>query len=110
MKQQKWTVQVHTESTQVFPEDALFPPDEHTDLSPVTTDAPCTVIYRLSRLRGRITLRIGTDTFLLPAGVGGCRAARREIFRLGDQQAVLVVDRAGHAQLLWQGEALPEDA
>lgn len=64
------------------------------------------VIYRFSRLAGRITVAIDGEAFDLPAGLLGLRAARREIFRLGDEQAVLVVEKGGRASLLLRGEAL----
>lgn len=73
-----------------------------------TTDE-CThdVTYTLSRLRGRITVAIDGDTYTLPAGLFGMRAARREIFRLGDEQAILVVEGGGNAELLLGGDPLP---
>ena len=65
------------------------------------------VTYTLSRLRGRITVTIDGDVYTLPAGLFGMRAARREIFRLGDEQAILVVAGNGSAELLLAGDRLP---
>ncbi len=65
------------------------------------------VSYAFARLKGRITVTIDGDSFDLPAGFLGLRPARREIFRLGDEQAVLVVDSKGKAQLLFRGDAVP---
>ena len=65
------------------------------------------VTYTLSRLRGRITVTIDGDVYTLPAGLFGMRAARREIFRLGDEQAILVVAGNGNAELLLAGDRLP---
>ncbi len=75
-------------------------------------DAPAakethTVTCDFSRLKGRITVTIDGDSFDLPAGLFGLKAARREIFRLGDEQAVLVVDGGGNAALLLGGEKVP---
>ena len=73
-----------------------------------TTDE-CTheVTYTLSRLQGRITVTVDGDAYTLPAGLFGMRAARREIFRLGDEQAILVVTGNGNASLLLGGDPLP---
>ncbi len=65
------------------------------------------VSYIFARLKGRITVTIDGDSFDLPAGFLGLRPARREIFRLEDEQAVLVVDKKGSAQLLFRGAAVP---
>ena len=67
------------------------------------------VVYTFSRLRGRITVSIDGDAFDLPAGFLGLCAARREIFRLGAEQAVLAVDRRGHASLILRGNTLPPE-
>jgi hypothetical protein len=68
------------------------------------------VSYAFSRLRGCITVSIDGDSFALPAGFLGLRAARRERFRLGAEQAVLAVDRGGHASLILRGDTLPPEA
>ena len=60
-------------------------------------------------LEGSITVTIDGESFDLPAGFFGLGAAKREIFRLGDEQAVLVVDKKGSAQLLFQGATVPPD-
>lgn len=76
-----------------------------------TEDMTHEVSYAFARLKGRITVTIDGDSFDLPAGFLGLRPARREIFRLGDEQAVLVVDKGGKAQLLFRGHAVsPSDA
>lgn len=67
------------------------------------------VSYMFARLRGKITVTIDGESFDLPAGFFGLGAAKREIFRLGDEQAVLVVDKKGSAQLLFQGATVPPD-
>ncbi len=69
-----------------------------------TEDATHTVAYTFARLKGKITVTIDGDSFDLPAGFLGLKAARREIFRLGDEQAVLAVDKKGNAELIFRGE------
>ena len=67
------------------------------------------VDYAFSRLKGKITVTIDGDVFDLPAGFLGLHPARRDIFRLGDEQAVLVVDGKGRAKLLFRAaELTPE--
>lgn len=69
-----------------------------------------TVTARMSRLAGRITVTIDGDSFVLPAGLLGLTAARREVFRLGDEQAVLCVEKNGKMSLLLRGETIsPEE-
>lgn len=65
-----------------------------------------TVLCVFRRLTGRITVTIDGEDFRLPAGFLGLAAARREIFRLGDEQAVLVVEKSGKAQLIFRGETV----
>ena len=62
------------------------------------------VTYAFARLKGKITVTIDGDGFDLPAGFLGLAASKREIFRLGDEQAVLAVDKNGNAQLLFRGQ------
>ncbi len=74
-----------------------------------TEDALHTVVYTFARLRGRITVTVNDDTFALPAGFLGLAAARREPFRLvgadGEpEQAILTVDKQGHATLLFRAK------
>ncbi len=81
-----------------------------------TEDTLHTVTYTLSRLRGRMTVTVNDDSFTLPAGFLGLSAARREPFRLvgadGEaEQAVLTVDKGGHATLLFRAKRVePADA
>ena len=67
-------------------------------------DTTHTVDYTFARLRGKVTVTIDGDSFDLPAGFLGLKVARREIFRLGDEQAVLAVDKKGNAELIFRGE------
>ena len=67
-------------------------------------DTTHTVEYSFARLKGQVTVTIDGDSFDLPAGFLGLKVARREIFRLGDEQAILAVDKKGNAQLIFRGE------
>lgn len=68
----------------------------------------CDIAYSFSRLGG-MTVSIDGEAFKLPAGFLGLRAAKREIFRVGDEQAILAVDGRGRAKLLFRGEEYPEN-
>ena len=69
-------------------------------------DISHTVNYTFARWKGRITVTIDGESFDLPAGFLGLKAARREIFRLGDEQAILAVDKKGEAELIFRGESV----
>ena len=58
-------------------------------------DAEHTVSCALSRLRGKLRVAVDGDEFDLPAGLFGLSVARREKLLLGEQKALLVLDRAG---------------
>ena len=72
-----------------------------------TEDGAHTVSYRLARLRGRMYVTVDSDEFELPAGLFGLGAARREMFRIGDEGAELVVTRGGKASVLYHGREVP---
>ena len=124
MKQYTWTVTVDADSEAdgAFPDldspDIAAPEEEgeavmEGEKAPAPEEGKGTethrVVYTFSRLRGRITVSIDGDAFDLPAGFLGLCAARREIFRLGAEQAVLAVDRRGHASLILRGNTLPPE-
>ena len=67
------------------------------------------VSYQFARMKGKITVTIDGDSFDLPAGFLGLSPQKREIFRLGDEQAVLVVDKKGGATLLFRGQPVSPD-
>ncbi|MBD8986782.1 MAG: hypothetical protein EGR02_06080 [Clostridiales bacterium] len=73
-------------------------------------DAEHTVSCALSRLRGKLRVAVDGDEFDLPAGLFGLSVARREKLLLGEQKALLVLDRAGHASLAVEGEQIPPEA
>ncbi len=72
-----------------------------------TEDGAHTVSYRFNRWKGRMYVTVDGDEFELPAGFLGLRAARREMFRIGDEGAELVVTRGGKATVLYRGREVP---
>ena len=81
----------------------------------IPADAPThTITYSLTRFTGKMTVTLDGDEFVLSAGFLSLKAARREPFRIVDEegeaeQAVLVVDQKGNASLLFRAkEVLPE--
>ena len=72
-----------------------------------TEEGVHTVSYRLARLRGRMYVTVDGDEFELPAGLFGLGAARREMFRIGDEGAELVITRGGKASVLYRGREVP---
>ena len=66
------------------------------------------VTCAFSRFLGRMVVTIDGDSFVMPCGPFGCKAARREPFRLGDYQAILAVDSRGRATLIVDGETVPQ--
>ena len=73
-----------------------------------------TVTYSLNKFTGKMIITLDGDEFVLPAGFLSLKAARREPFRILDEegeaeQAILVVDRKGRASLIFRAkEVLPE--
>ena len=76
----------------------------------IPTEAPThTVTYSLNKFTGRMTVSLDGDEFTLSAGFLSLRAARREPFRIVDEegeaeQAILVVDKKGRASLLFRAK------
>jgi hypothetical protein len=67
------------------------------------------IAYSLNKFTGRMTVTLDEDVFVLSAGFLSLKAARREPFRIVDddgeaEQAVLVVDRQGRASLIFQAK------
>ncbi|MBP3667039.1 MAG: hypothetical protein J6K29_08310 [Clostridia bacterium] len=73
-----------------------------------------TITYSLNRFTGKMTVTLDGDEFTLSAGFLSLKAARREPFRILDEegeaeQAILVVDQKGRASLIFRAkEVLPE--
>ena len=76
----------------------------------IPADAPAhTVTYSLNKFTGKMTVTLDGDEFVLSAGFLSLKAARREPFRIVDEegeaeQAVLVVDQKGRASLLFRAK------
>ena len=67
------------------------------------------ITYSLNKLSGRMTVTLDGDAYVLSAGFLALKAARREPFRIVDEegeaeQAVLVVDKKGKAKLLFRAK------
>ena len=73
-----------------------------------------TVTYSLNKFTGKMTVTLDGDEFILSAGFLSLKAARREPFRIVDEegeaeQAILAVDQKGRASLLFRAkEITPE--
>ena len=81
----------------------------------IPAEAPAhTITYSLNKLTGRITITLDGDEFTLSAGFLSLQAARREPFRIVDEegeaeQAILAVDKKGRASLIFRAkEVVPE--
>ena len=76
----------------------------------IPTEAPThTVTYSLNKFTGRMTVSLDGDEFTLSAGFLSLKAARREPFRIVDEegeaeQAILVVDKKGRASLIFRAK------
>jgi hypothetical protein len=76
----------------------------------IPVDAPThTVTYSLNKFTGKMIITLDGDEFTLPAGFLSLKAARREPFRILDEegeaeQAILVVDRKGRASLIFRAK------
>ncbi len=70
--------------------------------SVVRDDAEHELIYTYRKLSRTVTLEIDGQTFKLPRG------AREEPFRLGEEQAILRIDRKGKASIQMRDGELSE--
>ena len=76
----------------------------------IPAEAPThTVTYSLNKLTGRMTITLDGDEFALSAGFLSLKAARREPFRIVDEegeaeQAILAVDKKGRASLIFRAK------
>ena len=73
-----------------------------------------TVTYTLNKFTGRMTVTLDGDEFILYAGFLSLKAARREPFRIVDEegeaeQAILVVDQKGRAKLIFRTKEVAPD-
>jgi hypothetical protein len=68
-----------------------------------------TVEYTCKPLIGKICVSIDGESFALKSKFLFFGLARREMFRVGDTQALLVVSASGRAQVLIKGKPIDED-
>lgn len=68
-----------------------------------------TVEYTCKPLIGKINVIIDGESFALKSKFLFFGLARREMFRVGDTQALLVVSASGRAQVLIKGKPIDED-
>lgn len=69
-----------------------------------------TLTVSFSRLKGKVFVMVDDEDFTLPAGFLGLSVARREMFMIGEDKALLVLDRAGHAALTVEGKQVEPEA
>ena len=76
----------------------------------IPAEAPThTVTYSLNKFTGKMTVSLDGDEFALSAGFLSLKAARREPFRILDEdgeaeQAILAVDKKGRASLIFRAK------
>lgn len=63
-----------------------------------------TLTVAFSRLKGKVFVTLDGEEYTLPAGFLGLSVARREMLLLGEDKALLVLDKAGRAALTVEGE------
>ena len=59
-------------------------------------------VYAVSA-SSRVRIVINEDEFILPPKRFGFLTGRREIFRLGERQCILVISRTGKADIVFNG-------
>lgn len=69
-----------------------------------------TLTVAFSRLKGQVLVTVDGETFALPAGFLGLSVARREMLLLGEDKALLVLDKAGRAELMVEGTVIQPEA
>lgn len=67
------------------------------------------VEYLCNPITGNMTVGIDGETFSLKSKFLFIGLARREAFRVGDTQALLVVGKSGKAQVLIKGKPVEEN-
>lgn len=71
-------------------------------------DAVHTVAYTCKPFTGKMTVTVDGEAFALKSKFLFFGLARREAFRVGDTQALLVVGKGGRAQVLIKGKVVEE--
>lgn len=75
-----------------------------------TEDGVHSLSYSYSFWSGKSVLTIDGEEFVQKMRSFRVNVARREIFRLGDEQCVLAVSGNGRAEIIYRGKAVPEGA
>lgn len=75
----------------------------------IEDDVTHKVEYLCNPFTGNMTVGIDGEAFTLKSKFLFFGLARREVFRVGDTQAVLVVSKSGRAQVLIKGKPIEEN-
>ena len=75
----------------------------------IEDDVTHKVEYLCNPFMGNMTVGIDGDAYTLKSKFLFFGLARREAFRIGDTQALLVVGKNGRAQVLIKGKPIEED-
>ena len=75
----------------------------------VEDDVTHKVEYLCNPFTGNMTVGIDGETFTLKSRFLFFGLARREVFRVGETQAVLAVAKSGRAQVLIKGKPIDEN-
>ena len=73
-----------------------------------TDDGVHTLAYSYSIWSGKSVFTIDGEDFVQKMRSFRVNVARREIFRLGDEQCVLAVSGNGRAEIIYRGKTVPE--
>lgn len=69
-----------------------------------------TLSVSFSRIKGKVSVTLDGEDFTLPAGFLGLAVARREMLLVGEDKALLVLDKAGNATLTVEGKQVEPEA
>ncbi len=69
-----------------------------------------TLSVSFSRIKGKVSVTLDGEDFSLPAGFLGLTVARREMLLVGEDKALLVLDKAGNATLTVEGKQVEPEA
>lgn len=69
-----------------------------------------TLSVSFSRIKGKVSVTLDGEDFSLPAGFLGLTVARREMLLIGEDKALLVLDKVGNATLTVEGKQVDPEA
>lgn len=69
-----------------------------------------TLSVSFSRIKGKVSVTLDGEDYTLPAGFLGLTVARREMLLVGEDKALLVLDKAGNATLTVEGKQVEPEA